>query len=68
MPREFENLSKEVSEGAQDVEKSLDGIVKSAEKADVAYGKLSDTQKSSLQISQKFSFFVRIRYRHKKLF
>jgi len=58
MPREFENLSNEVSEGAQDVEKSLDGMVKAAEKADVAHGKLSDTQKSSLEISQKFSTAV----------
>ena len=55
MPREFENLSKEVSEGAQDVEESLGGIVKAAEKADAAHGKLSDTQKSSIQISNKFS-------------
>ena len=55
MPYEFEDLSKDVAKGAEDVKKGLDGIAQAAEKADEASAKLSDTQRSALQISDKFA-------------
>ena len=55
MPYEFEDLSKQVSQGAADVKSSLDGLVGAAEHADQALAKLTDTQKTALQISEKFS-------------
>ena len=45
MPYEFEDLSKDVAKGAEDVKKGLDGIAQAAEKADEASAKLSDTQR-----------------------
>ena len=54
MPYEFDDLSKQVSQGAEDVKKGLDGIVDAAKNADDAYAKLTETQKTALQISEKF--------------
>ena len=54
MPYEFEDLSKQVSQGASDVKNSLDNLVGAAGRADQALGKLTETQKTALQISEKF--------------
>ena len=50
----FEDISKKVAAGSGDVIRGLDGIVGAAEEADAAYKKLTKTQESALQISEKF--------------
>lgn len=54
MPYEFEDVAKEVSQGAKDVKKQLDEIVESAEDADKAYAKLTKTQQAAIRITEKF--------------
>ena len=54
MADDFEKLSKQIVDDSGDVKKALDEIKKSAEDVDKAYEKLSKTQKSSLEISDKF--------------
>lgn len=55
MPYEFEDLSKDVAKGTEDVKKGLDSITRAAENADKASAKLSNTQRSALEISDKFA-------------
>ena len=54
MPYEFKDLSKQVSKGAKLVDKELLKMVVNTVKVDKAQKKLTKTQKSALQISDKY--------------
>jgi len=55
MPFEFEDVSKKVADGSASVKDSLNDLVVAAGKADKAHVQLSDTQKASVAISNKYS-------------
>ena len=58
MPLEFKNLSESVIKDSKGVEKGLESVIKTAEKADKAFLKMSASQKSALDISRKFKTAV----------
>ena len=55
MPREFQDFSQEVSQGTEKIVKGLDDIRSAADGADIASGRLSDTQKSGTRIADSYT-------------
>src|ERR1039457_421235 len=54
MPFEFEDLSNKVAKGTADVTKQLDELVDSTKAVDKAFIKMTGTQRTSLEIADKF--------------
>ena len=54
MPWEFDDLSKEVANGADDVKKRLEGLIETAEGVDKAFAKMTERQEAALNVTEKF--------------
>lgn len=55
MPRQFKDFSEDVSQGTDDIKRGLDAVRDAADRADVASGKLSDTQKSGAGVADSYA-------------